>query len=107
MRNQAATNRRESCAKLREITGFTGKPARALLTRRGPKGQSGIRRVMMVPFRRALCAVAATFALAGAAHAAAPVAMTFMPLAAAPLQSLAGAVDLSQTVSLPSASYGP
>jgi hypothetical protein len=62
---------------------------------------------MKVPFRRALCAVAATFALASAAHAAAPVAMTFMPLAAVPLQSLAGAVDLSQTVSLPSASYGP
>jgi len=62
---------------------------------------------MRVSIRRALCAAAATFALANAASAAAPVAMAFFPLAAVSTQVLAGAVDLSQTFSLPSASYGP
>lgn len=62
---------------------------------------------MKARLRVALCAAAVTFATANGACAAAPVAMTFLPLAAVSTGAIAGAVDLSQTFSLPSASYGP
>ena len=60
-------------------------------------------------FRRALGAVAVSLAFAGGAHAAAPMAIDFMPLAVVSTTQAAvtGAIDLSQTFSLPSASYGP
>ena len=57
---------------------------------------------MKALIRRALCAVAGSLALAGAAHAAVPMAMAFFPV-----QTFAGAIDLSQTVTQSSASYGP
>jgi hypothetical protein len=58
---------------------------------------------MKVSLRRALCAVAATLALAGGAHASAPYGV--LPLAATEIQTIASAVDLSQTVATPA--YGP
>ncbi len=51
---------------------------------------------MKVSLRRALCAVAATLALAGGAQASAPYGL--LPLAATQINTIAGAVDLSQTV---------
>ncbi|MEI9887175.1 MAG: hypothetical protein WDN08_18370 [Rhizomicrobium sp.] len=56
--------------------------------------------------RRAFCAVAGSLALASAAFAAAPAVDTFTPLNA-PAGALDSTVDLSQTFSLPEASYGP
>jgi hypothetical protein len=58
---------------------------------------------MTVWARSAVCAVAATLAFASAAHALAP-AGTAYPFQAPGLTS---AVDLSQTIALPAASYGP
>ena len=60
---------------------------------------------MKVGLRRALCAAAGSLAFASAAYAVAP-AVAFAPLNA-PSTSIDHAVDLSQTFSLPEASYGP
>ncbi|MBL6854464.1 MAG: hypothetical protein ISS15_02280 [Alphaproteobacteria bacterium] len=57
---------------------------------------------MKVWFRSAVCAVAASLAAASAAHALTPV-QTAYPYEA----TSASAVDLSQSLSLPAASYGP
>lgn len=60
--------------------------------------------------RSALCAVAGSLAIAGAAHAAGPVATSFdvTSLSMPDLSSRGGApVDLSQSLALPSLSYGP
>ncbi len=61
---------------------------------------------MKAEFRRAICAVAGALAFASAAHAVAPAVNSFAPLGP-PSTPIDHAVDLSQTFSLPEASYGP
>ncbi|MEJ0043791.1 MAG: hypothetical protein WDM81_16945 [Rhizomicrobium sp.] len=56
--------------------------------------------------RRTLCAIAGSLAFASAVQAAAPVVNTFTPLNVRE-SAIDRAVDLSQTFSLPDASYGP
>ena len=61
-------------------------------------------------FRSALCAVAGSLAIAGAAHAAAPVLTSFDGASlAAPARpaGFSGSVDLSQSFAPPAVSYGP
>jgi hypothetical protein len=65
---------------------------------------------MRGPIRRALCAAAGSLAIAGAAHAAAPVLTSFDAASlSAPDQSarLTGGIDLASATSLPVLSYGP
>lgn len=61
-------------------------------------------------FRSAFCAFAGSLAIAGAAHAAAPVATSFDAAsfsAQTGAASLAGPIDLSQSFALPALNYGP
>jgi len=65
---------------------------------------------MRGPFRSALSALAGSFAIAGAAHAASPVATSFDAAsisAPASAGNLGSQVDLSQSFSMPALNYGP
>src|SRR5690349_21660123 len=57
--------------------------------------------------RSAICALAGTLAIAGAAHAAAPVAASLYAFGISSAEPTAGTVDLSQYFVLPSLAYGP